>query len=116
MSSIVGAAGLNLLINNAGMTHKGTDEDLICTEMMAEVYAVNTISPLVLTKTLLPLLNSAATAKINGDYSIINAAVVNMSSYLGSIELNSSGSAKKCTFVYRCSKARIHSFISQLIR
>lgn len=85
VSSIVGADGLTLLINNAGLFPPETCGDLICTERMAETYLVNTISPLVLTKTLLPLLQAAAAAAPSEKYSLNMPVVILMSSDSGSI-------------------------------
>ena len=104
VSSIVGPGGLDVLINNAGILQRGTEGDLICTEMMAETYFINTISPLVLTKAFLPLLKAGASATLDEKYSIKSAAVVNMSSFLGSLKENTWGSAGGHTYSYRCSK------------
>lgn len=104
VSSIVDPGGLNVLINNAGIFHKGTGRDLISTEMMAETYYINTISPLALTKAFLPLLKAGASAALDEKYSIKSAAVVNMSAILGSLRNNTWGSTGNSTYSYRCSK------------
>lgn len=104
VSSIVGLDGLNLLINNAGMLHWASSGGPICTDMFAETFAVNTIAPLMLTKALLPILKSASAASLEIKYSLKNSVVVNMSSRVGSIEDNTSGSTGGIPLSYRCSK------------
>ena len=74
---MVGETGLNLLINNAGVSPRSTRINLVKAEQMAETFAVNTISPLMLTKAFLPLLKAAASAAPEDDFSIQNAAVIN---------------------------------------
>lgn len=50
ISKIVGDKGLNLLINNAGVTTKFTKLALVKTEQLLENLTVNTIAPIMLTK------------------------------------------------------------------
>lgn len=50
VSSIVGENGLSLLINNAAISPRSTRINFVTSEQMAETFAVNTISPLMLTK------------------------------------------------------------------
>ena len=106
VSSIVGDAGLNLLINNAGVSPRSTRINFVNSSQMAETFAVNTISPLILTKAFLPLLKAAASTHQEDDFCIKNAAVVNMSSLLGSITENI-GDHSGGLYPYRCSKVVI---------
>lgn len=112
--SIVGDSGLNLLINNAGVSPRSTRIGFVTAEQMAETMAVNTISPLMLTKAFLPLLKAAATpSDVEGEEDaccIRNAAVINMSSILGSIASNF-GDHSGGLYPYRCSKVSYPSFV-----
>ena len=77
VAAIVGEHGLNLLINNAGIALRGSLEN-ITPEQMLENYEVNVVTPLILSKTLLPLLRKSVSA---GHRTVI----AHMSSQLGSI-------------------------------
>lgn len=104
VESIVGDDGLNVLFNNAGYSPKSTRINMVKAEQLAETFAINTIGPIMLTKALLPLLYRAAAKNVNAPISCSKAAVINMSSFLGSIELNKDGGL----YPYRCSKAAIN--------
>ena len=105
VSSIVGEQGLNLLINNAGISPRSTRINFVTAEAMSETFAVNATSPLMLTKALLPLLKVGASSVFEdeSDFCIKNAAVVNISSVLGSIS-NNTGDHSGGLYPYRCSK------------
>ncbi|XP_052759062.1 C-factor [Galleria mellonella] len=105
ISRVVGDNGLNLLINNAGVTTKYTKINLVKPEQLLENLAVNTIAPIILTKTLLPLLKKASEANSDKPVGIERAAVINMSSVLGSIAQNDQGGF----YPYRCSKAALNA-------
>lgn len=106
VTEIVGDNGLNLLINNAGMAPKSTRINMVKWNQMTDTFVTNTVAPLILTKTLLPLLRSAAAKVVNSDQlSPSRAAVVNMSSILGSIESNDGGAL----YPYRASKAALNA-------
>ncbi|EFX70608.1 hypothetical protein DAPPUDRAFT_309362 [Daphnia pulex] len=109
VSSIVGEQGLNLLINNAGISPRSTRINFVTPEAMAETFAVNTTSPLMLTKALLPLLKAGASSDVDedSDFCIKNAAIVNISSVLGSIS-NNMGDRSGGLYPYRCSKAALN--------
>uniref|UniRef100_A0A8C0BG12 H17B6 dehydrogenase n=1 Tax=Buteo japonicus TaxID=224669 RepID=A0A8C0BG12_9AVES len=82
----VGSAGLNLLINNVGTTRRST----LATETaenMTLVYTTNTIGPLQTSQAFLPLLKEAAEARRQQGMSCSRAAIINISSILGSIEV-----------------------------
>ena len=92
--------GLNLLINNAGITSKYARITQIKKESLSENYEVNVIAPIMLTKAFIPLLEKAANENANVPHGIKRAAVINMSSILGSIAMNDNGGM----YPYRCSK------------
>jgi len=109
VSSIIGGGGLNLLINNAGISPRSTRINYVSADQMNETFAVNTISPLLLTKAFLPLLKEAANneAEEAEEFCINNSVVVNMSSILGSISENT-GDHSGGLYPYRCSKAGLN--------
>ena len=123
----VGSAGLNLLINNAGTTRHST----LATETaenMTLVYTTNTIGPLQTSQVspqappaphagsgeeedgdarspqaFLPLLKEAAEAEGQRGMSCSRAAIINISSILGSIEAAEAWEERQ-DVCYRCSK------------
>ncbi|XP_075621554.1 C-signal-like [Balearica regulorum gibbericeps] len=102
----VGSAGLNLLINNAGTTRRST----LATETaenMTLVYTTNTIGPLQTSQAFLPLLKEAAEAEGRHGLSCSRAAIVNISSILGSIEAAEAWDERQ-DVCYRCSKAALN--------
>ncbi|XP_066142577.1 C-signal isoform X2 [Euwallacea fornicatus] len=101
---IVREEGLNVLFNNAGYSPKSTRINFVKADQLAETFAINTIGPIMLTKALMPLLKQAATTNEKESLGSKRAAVINMSSVLGSIALNSDGGL----YPYRCSKAAIN--------
>ncbi|KAK6472820.1 C-factor [Huso huso] len=105
VESLLGDEGLNCLINNAGINISGTLETVEAEQMMKN-YETNAVSPLMITKAFLPLLRKAA--KQGTGMGIHRAAVVNVSSLLGSIELNWGPGAEFKTYPYRASKAALN--------
>ncbi|XP_075969116.1 SDR family oxidoreductase sniffer [Anticarsia gemmatalis] len=105
VSKIVGSQGLNLLINNAGVTTKFTKIGFLKTEQLMDNLIVNTIAPIMLTKSLVPVLKQAADANNNEPMGAQRAAVINLSSILGSIAQNDQGGF----YPYRCSKAALNA-------
>ncbi|XP_010583508.1 C-signal-like [Haliaeetus albicilla] len=102
----VGSAGLNLLINNVGTTRRST----LATETaenMTLVYTTNTIGPLQTSQAFLPLLKEAAEAKRQQGMSCSRAAIINISSILGSIEAAKAWEERQ-DVCYRCSKAALN--------
>ncbi|XP_009069120.1 PREDICTED: uncharacterized oxidoreductase C663.09c-like [Acanthisitta chloris] len=99
-------SGLNLLINNAGIS-KINSIDTETLEDMTQVYTTNTVGPLLLGQSFLPLLKKAAQESPGSGLSCSKAAIINMSSSAGSI---------KDVYVwelahvisYRCSKAALN--------
>ncbi|KAM4572276.1 C-signal isoform 2-T2 [Odontesthes bonariensis] len=99
---IVGNNGLNCLINNAAIGFS-TNINSVTPEAMMRTFQVNSVAPLFVTKAFLPLLQTAAAKSIG--MGIHRAAVINVSSILGSIELNC-GDFK--SYAYRTSKAALN--------
>ncbi|XP_066594546.1 C-signal [Prorops nasuta] len=101
----VGDKGLNVLFNNAGVSSKFTRLGIVKESQIIEAFQINTVAPILLTKALLPLLKKAAKySQLNG-LSIEKAAVINMTSVLGSITENETGGF----YPYRCSKAALNA-------
>ncbi|NXM78136.1 H17B6 dehydrogenase, partial [Serilophus lunatus] len=102
----VGGSGLNLLINNTGTTRRST----LATETaenMSLVYTTNTIGPLQTSQAFLPLLKEAAEAEGQHEMSCSRAAIINISSILGSIEVAEAWEERQ-DICYRCSKAALN--------
>lgn len=97
VNSIVGSNGLDLLINNAGIAQFKTLNQVTPNDML-ESYEVNTVAPLLLTKTFLPLLKSSG--KDEGSTKLI----VNMGTTVASIEQNNQGGM----YPYRASKVALN--------
>ncbi|KAM9568074.1 C-signal [Salvelinus alpinus] len=103
---LVQELGLNCLINNAGINVVANFET-VTAEKMLENFHTNSVAPLMITKALLPLLKRAA-AKGTG-MGIHRAAVINMTSLLGSVELNWGDRAKNFKwYPYRTSKSALN--------
>uniref|UniRef100_A0A8C3GY45 Uncharacterized protein n=1 Tax=Corvus moneduloides TaxID=1196302 RepID=A0A8C3GY45_CORMO len=92
--------GLNLLINNAGISSHATLHSLDSQEML-DVFATNVVGPL---QEFLPLLEQAAKGVGKEGLSCSRAAVINVSSKLGSIGL-CLGLPEAPMYPYRASKA-----------
>ncbi|KAL8194857.1 UNVERIFIED_CONTAM: hypothetical protein K2H54_037231 [Gekko kuhli] len=99
-------AGLNLLINNAGIVKPNTLESETA-EDMAEVYKTNVVGSMLVTQAFLPLLRKASQESPQKGMSCSKAAIVNVSSQAGSI---TSLLAWEYGHVinYRCSKAALN--------
>nr|XP_011422365.2 C-factor-like [Crassostrea gigas] len=105
----VGDRGLNLLINNAGMTRKRQYVGNLNRDHLLEQFDTNVIGPLLVTQSLMPLLLRAASLYNEPD-SCNKAAIVNISSILGSIAENKSGGM----YGYRPSKAAMNMVTKSL--
>ncbi|XP_053362594.1 C-factor-like [Clarias gariepinus] len=109
VSSIVGPAGLNCLINNAAIA-LDTDLNSETRDSMMNTFQTNTVSPLFITKAFLPLLRTAAAVCNAGVMSVNRAAVINVSSIGGSLELHCKDGefAFFKIYSYRVSKAGLN--------
>ncbi|XP_072163841.1 C-signal-like [Diadema setosum] len=102
VSSVVGEKGLNVLINNAGMNNNEGYTDAT-RESLTAVMDVNVISLIRVTQVFLPLLRQAAQSSKIQTFSFERAAIINISSILGSISKSTGGLAG-----YRESKAAVN--------
>ncbi|KAL6480683.1 hypothetical protein MHYP_G00117160 [Metynnis hypsauchen] len=107
VSSIVGPAGLNCLINNAAILID-TDLNTVTRDTMMKTFECNTVAPLFVTKAFLPLLKTAAAAGQGSEMGVHRSAVVNISSLLGSVQLNWGEGASFKTYAYRVSKSGLN--------
>ncbi|KAK9890646.1 hypothetical protein WA026_012005 [Henosepilachna vigintioctopunctata] len=103
VENIVKDDGLNLLFNNAGYSPKSTRINFLKADQLTETFLTNVVGPIMLTKSMLPLLKKAA-KNSEKKFSTEGSVVVNMTSILGSISLNKEGGL----YPYRCSKAALN--------
>ena len=110
IKSIVETEGISCLINNAGISPKSSKYNFVTSEQMAQTFATNTIAPLLFSRAMIPFLKTAASKNENG------SLIVNMSSILGSIELNhpSSGNGSGGVYPYRASKSALNMITRSL--
>lgn len=109
---VVKGNGLNLIINNAGVA-ANTPLHELTSEEMKRLYNTNTVAPIMITKGLLSLLRAAsyASPELSGDMMCYKrAAVINISSRLGSIAENAGGKY----YAYRASKVALNSVTRSL--
>ncbi|XP_054888206.1 C-factor [Poeciliopsis prolifica] len=100
--------GLNCLINNAGI-NVAADFHSVTAEKMMENFHTNAVAPLMITKAFLPLLKRAASTGASRTMGIQRAAVINMTSLLGSVELNWGERADTFKwYPYRTSKSALN--------
>ncbi|XP_055632487.1 C-factor [Toxorhynchites rutilus septentrionalis] len=105
VNSIVGDNGLNVLFNNAGVSPKSTRLNFVKSDDLVDTFLTNTVAPIMLTKTLTPLLKKAAEANASTPMGPRKACIINMSSILGSIEANTDGGL----YAYRTSKSALNA-------
>nr|XP_045603754.1 C-factor-like [Procambarus clarkii] len=105
VKEMVGTNGLNLLINNAGISPRSTRINMVKWTHMTDTLHINAIAPLMLTKALLPQIKTAASQMDGTGLSVKRAAVINISSILGSIAQNEQGGQ----YPYRASKAALNA-------
>ncbi|XP_042360576.1 C-factor-like [Plectropomus leopardus] len=107
VGSVVGTGGLNLLINNAGILASGTLQET-SPEDMQNSFNTNVMGPMNMIKEFLPHLRSAVKASGMSGMSSSKAAVVNISSVLGSMEMIKQSYAAFPVISYRISKAGLN--------
>ncbi|XP_071753967.1 C-signal [Centroberyx gerrardi] len=107
VGQLVQDEGLNCLINNAGINVVANFQT-VTAEMMIENFHTNSVAPLMVTKAFLPLLQQAA-SRGGAGMGIQRAAVINMTSLLGSVELNWGERADNFKwYPYRTSKSALN--------
>uniref|UniRef100_A0A671MH16 Si:dkey-12e7.4 n=1 Tax=Sinocyclocheilus anshuiensis TaxID=1608454 RepID=A0A671MH16_9TELE len=104
VEQLVQEEGLNCLINNAGINVVANLETVTADKML-ENFHTNSVTPLMITKAMIPLLKRAAAKGTGKGMGIHRAAVINMTSLLGSIELSLAvyvGSDSALNMITRC--------------
>ncbi|XP_064579223.1 C-signal-like isoform X1 [Zonotrichia leucophrys gambelii] len=96
--------GLNLLINNAGIYTPTASLDTVDAEDMVRTYKTNAVGPMLMAQAFLPLLKKAAQDSKEKGLSCSKAAIINISTILGSIK-KTPDSFFHPVISYRCSKA-----------
>lgn len=104
----VGEAGLNVLVNNAGILPPYFTDGAINRQMMLDCINVNTIGAAITSQTFLPLLRKASSYSTGDHFGVDRAAIINISSFWGSIELNEDGSGVHGSLAYRISKTALN--------
>ncbi|NXV82420.1 GSFK dehydrogenase, partial [Atlantisia rogersi] len=100
-------AGLNLLINNAAIYTPTASLDTVDAEEMMRTYKTNAVGPMLMAQAFLPLLKKAARDSTEKGLSCNKAAIINISTVMGSIE-KTPESFFKPVISYRCSKAALN--------
>ncbi|XP_061386558.1 C-signal-like [Musca vetustissima] len=110
VEEITQGQGLNVLFNNAAISSK--DQSLAGTKSdeMLHLLNVNVVVPLMFTKACLPLLEKASKLNENLGMGLERAAIINMSSLLGSIASNNWGGY----YSYGTSKSALNSITKSL--
>ncbi|XP_026574756.1 uncharacterized protein LOC113448389 isoform X1 [Pseudonaja textilis] len=106
VTECVKGAGLNLLINNAGIVNSSSLETET-PESMAETYRTNVIGPMIVVQVFIPLLRKAAHESPLKGMSCSKAAIVNISSEAGSITSVLEWQ-RGHVIAYRCSKSALN--------
>ena len=104
VSKLTGEAGINILINNAGVSPKSTRINMVTEQQMMDTFKTNVVAPVLLTKSLIPNLKKGVSHSHN------SSLIVNMSSILGSIAENTQGGL----YPYRSSKAGLNAVSKSL--
>ncbi|KAI1235507.1 hypothetical protein IHE44_0002382 [Lamprotornis superbus] len=95
--------GLNLLINNAGIYTPTASLETVDAEDMVRTYKTNAVGPMLMAQAFLPLLKKAAQDSKEKGLSCSKAAIINISTILGSIK-KTPDSFFHPVISYRCSK------------
>ncbi|CAJ0602911.1 unnamed protein product [Cylicocyclus nassatus] len=114
VEKIVGDRGLTVLLNNAGIFVKYSTNQEPNRADLIKNFDTNAASVAVITQTLLPLLRKAASQVSSDEFSINRAAILNISSGLGSITNNTSGSGPNAMLAYRTSKSALNSIMKTM--
>ncbi|CAI5448423.1 unnamed protein product [Caenorhabditis angaria] len=109
ISKIVGSDGLTMLVNNAGILIPYEFTSEVSREKIIEQYNLNSASPLIMIQKFLPLLEKSANLENGDQLSTSRAAIVNISSTSGSIQMID-GSFNGPLVLYRMSKSAMNSF------
>lgn len=113
VAALVGDAGLNLLINNAGYLPRNTLLDQVTPEDMRQAFEVNCVAPLFLARALLPLIQLAADVGKEKPVSVSRAGIVHITTSVASIAENESG-GRTGGYAYRCSKSALNQAMKSM--
>ncbi|KAH8368232.1 hypothetical protein KR084_008586 [Drosophila pseudotakahashii] len=102
--------GLNVLFNNAGIAPKSARITAVRSQELLDTLQTNTVVPIMLARACLPLLKKAAKANESLPMGVSRAAIINMSSILGSIQGNTDGGM----YAYRTSKSALNAATKSL--
>ncbi|XP_043917806.1 C-factor-like [Protopterus annectens] len=105
VEGLTGNEGLNCLINNAGTNTMASLND-VNVEVMMSAYRTNSVGVLMVTKAFLPLLKKAA--NLVSGMGVHRAAIINVSSDSGSIQLAEEKLIYLKVYPYRISKTALN--------
>lgn len=107
VEEVVKDDGLNVIFNSAGISPRSSHLGLkaLKASELTDTFQVNVVAPLMLTKAFLPLLKKASLANKTLPLGVQRAAIINMSSILGSIAANVDGSL----YHYRVTKSGVNA-------
>ncbi|XP_023335208.1 uncharacterized protein LOC111706545 [Eurytemora carolleeae] len=103
VDEVVGEAGLNLLINNAGLLPGPREYASTTPEFMRQAFEVNCIAPFFFTKAMFPLIERAVKGSSEKGMSLRKGGVVQISTVLASVTETTGG-----IYPYRCSKSALN--------
>ncbi|XP_042293580.1 C-factor-like [Sceloporus undulatus] len=107
VSELLKGAGLNILINNAGIIKVESTLESEKQEDMLEVFKTNVVGHMLVSQAFLPLLQKAAKESTHKGMNCNKAAILNMSSEAGSITNVYMWEGAQ-VLSYRCSKAALN--------
>ncbi|CAL2027330.1 unnamed protein product [Caenorhabditis brenneri] len=110
VTKIVGDDGLNVLVNNAGVRLDYGTNLTPNRSILTEQFDVNTVSVVLLTQKLLPLLRKAASKQSGDQLSFSRSTIINISSGLASIAGNVYGSNVMPLLAYSMTKTALNQF------
>ncbi|XP_054614696.1 C-factor-like [Dunckerocampus dactyliophorus] len=107
IAPLLGSEGLNLLVNNAGMALESSLQTTT-TKDMQDSFNTNVIGPLNIMKEFLPHLRTAAKASKISGMSCNKAAVINISTMEGSMDVTKETYSIAAILPFRVSKAALN--------
>jgi len=112
VENVVKDDGLNVLFNSAGISPRSSFMGIrgLKASELIDTYAVNCVAPLMLSKAFIPLLKMASDKNQSLPLGANRALIMNMSSILGSIKLNTDGSL----YHYRVTKSGLNAATKSL--
>uniref|UniRef100_A0A914VK13 Oxidoreductase n=1 Tax=Plectus sambesii TaxID=2011161 RepID=A0A914VK13_9BILA len=115
VQSVLKDEGLNLLVNNAGILEReGVSIPCAKRDVYQRHFNVNATGPVMITQAFLPLLQKASSASNSANLGIHKAAVVNISSMLGSIAENTGIEKIVDHTAYRMTKTALNQLTKTL--